>query len=194
MHAKVGVVESASLESVVKRDLSRYHPTMSPHSSLSHSQYFHGRNRYTQSGTQDAGEHHEGIISVARRVGESGNATALGQPFWLNRTVPSYCVDKNEVNRASAFGACGICILLLNCSSGRLCISHGQILDGSRRLCASTTRATCSPHQSACRFVLIQSITLRVPLTAQPPLPRVRNALLCHSPSASTRRTSRWMT
>ena len=43
---------------------------------------------YTQSGTQDAGEHHEGIISVARRV---YNATTLGPPFWLNRTTPSYC-------------------------------------------------------------------------------------------------------
>ena len=36
----------------------------------------------------NAGEHHEGIISVARRV---FNATSLGPPFWLNRTVPTYC-------------------------------------------------------------------------------------------------------
>lgn len=34
-----------------------------------------------------------GIISVARQVGVNGNATGLGPPFWLNRTVPSYCSD-----------------------------------------------------------------------------------------------------
>ena len=74
---------------------------------------------YTQSGTQDAGEHHENIISVMRQVGKihprnyyyatppldevpvimisdsgagvEGDPTKLGQPFWLNRTIPSYC-------------------------------------------------------------------------------------------------------
>lgn len=46
---------------------------------------------YTQSGSNDAGEHHEDIISVMRQVGVGGNASALGEPFWLNRTVPAYC-------------------------------------------------------------------------------------------------------
>lgn len=46
---------------------------------------------YTQSGTVDAGEHHEGILSVMRRVGVDGNASALGPPFWLNSSVPAYC-------------------------------------------------------------------------------------------------------
>lgn len=52
---------------------------------------------YSQSGTQDAGEHHEGIISVMRRVGVGANAThpgSLGPPFWLNRSMPTYCKDK----------------------------------------------------------------------------------------------------
>ena len=43
---------------------------------------------YTQSGTQDAGLHIEGIISVMRQVGVGGNPTKLGKPFWLNSTVP----------------------------------------------------------------------------------------------------------
>ena len=54
-----------------------------------------GGRLYTQSGTQDAGEHHEGIISVARRVGINGNPAALGPPFWLNRTVPAYCTNSS---------------------------------------------------------------------------------------------------
>lgn len=28
-----------------------------------------------------------------RQVGVNGNVSALGPPFWLNRTVPSYCTD-----------------------------------------------------------------------------------------------------
>ena len=54
---------------------------------------------YSQSGTQDAGEHHEGIISVMRRVGIGANAThpgTLGAPFWLNITVPSYCSNLTD--------------------------------------------------------------------------------------------------
>ena len=50
---------------------------------------------YTQSGTQDAGEHAEGIVLVMRRVASKDNATDLGPPFWLNRTVPSYCRNRN---------------------------------------------------------------------------------------------------
>eukprot|EP01044_Picomonas_judraskeda_P020695 COSAG03_NODE_4671_length_1472_cov_361.297160_2_plen_181_part_01 len=46
---------------------------------------------YSQSGSNDAGEHHEDIISVMRQVGVGGNSSALGEPFWLNRTVPAYC-------------------------------------------------------------------------------------------------------
>ena len=42
---------------------------------------------YTQSGTQDAGLHIEGIVSVMRQVGLDG-PTKLGKSFWLNGTVP----------------------------------------------------------------------------------------------------------
>ena len=44
---------------------------------------------YTQSGSVDAGRHHEDIISVMRQVGVGGNVSALGQPFWLNKTIVS---------------------------------------------------------------------------------------------------------
>ena len=43
---------------------------------------------YTQSGTQDAGLHIEGIVSVMRQVGLNGSPTKLGEIFWLNNTVP----------------------------------------------------------------------------------------------------------
>ena len=48
---------------------------------------------YSQSGSQDAGEHHEGITSVMRQVAVGGDSSALGKPFWLNRTVPWYCTS-----------------------------------------------------------------------------------------------------
>lgn len=54
---------------------------------------------YTQSGSNDAGEHHEDIISVMRQVGVGGNSSALGEPFWLNRTVPAYC--KGSISQKS---------------------------------------------------------------------------------------------
>ena len=45
---------------------------------------------------------HEDIISVARQVAVGGNASALGPPFWLNRSVPSYCTS----NRSSTSPDC----------------------------------------------------------------------------------------
>ena len=52
-----------------------------------------------QSGSNDAGEHHEDIISVMREVGVGGNVSALGEPFWLNRTIPSYLLlQGNTIN------------------------------------------------------------------------------------------------
>eukprot|EP00040_Diaphanoeca_grandis_P007239 m.40167 g.40167 ORF g.40167 m.40167 type:complete len:572 (-) comp18405_c0_seq1:41-1756(-) len=52
---------------------------------------------YTQSGSIDAGEHHEGIISVMRQVVvDDRGEVSLGAPFWLNETVPAYCTNFSD--------------------------------------------------------------------------------------------------
>jgi hypothetical protein len=62
---------------------------------------------YTQSGDQDAGKHIESIVGMMRRVTRGGG---LGEPFWLNETVPSCCasfgfktyLQMDETTRADA--------------------------------------------------------------------------------------------